>query len=57
MSSFRETRKCWIQDLLHLCADAACYSSVELIVGVSGATTSRSFLGTQLRIDYCTGKV
>ena len=57
MSSFRETRKCWIPDLLHLCADAACYSSVELIVGVSGATTSRSFLGTQLRIDYCTGKV
>ena len=44
MTSFRVMRRCLNPFLRYICADGACYSSVELIVAVSGARASRYFL-------------
>ena len=54
MTSFRVMRK-WLVFLRYLCADVACCSSVELIVAVSGALTSRpSFWHSMTSTDYRT---
>jgi hypothetical protein len=59
MTSFRVMRRCFGLFLRYIRADGACYSSVELIVAVSGARASRYFLfeHSMPPTDYRTGQM